>query len=83
MKHTCMTLAILGVSLMILPIPNIDEVEWFPPDIARDVAGFYMPVASGALQISATNEALRILDQVVGSQRPSVTKSQLPLEGME
>lgn len=83
MKHTCMTLAILGVSLMILPIPNIDEVEWFPPDIARDVAGFYMPVASGALQISATNEALRILDQVAGSQRPSVTKSQLLLEGME
>ncbi len=83
MKHTCMTLAILGVSLMILPIPNIDEVEWFPPDIARDIAGFYMPVALGAIQISTTNEALRINNLVVGSQRPADSRFQLPLEGME
>jgi hypothetical protein len=83
MKPTFATMAILGITLMLLPITNADEVEWFPPDIARDIAGFYMPVASGALQISTTNEPLKINILVGDSQRPSRAKVQLPLEGME
>ena len=38
MKSKIKTLAILGVALMLLPIPNVDEVEWFPPDIGREIA---------------------------------------------
>ena len=40
MKRTFGMLAVLGVALTVLPIPNVDEVEWFPPYVARDIAQF-------------------------------------------
>jgi len=41
MKGLFTSLAILGAALIIIPIPIADEVEWFPPDLARDIAKFH------------------------------------------
>jgi hypothetical protein len=69
MKHTCMTLAILGVSLMILPIPNIDEVEWFSPDVAREIAKFHDAMNSDPIQQAPRDFFLRFRNVGEGFQK--------------
>ncbi len=38
MNGKSITLAVFGVALMLLPIPDVDEVEWFPQDINPVIA---------------------------------------------
>ena len=38
MNGKYITLALFGVALMLFPLLDVNEVEWFPPDISREIA---------------------------------------------
>lgn len=59
MKGTFTMLAVLGVALTVLPIPNVDEIEWFPPYVARDIAKFSETVNSEDAQRPQRDSYLR------------------------
>jgi hypothetical protein len=69
MKGIFTTLAILGVALIVIPIPNAEEVEWFPPDVARDIAKFHESMNSEAIARAPRDSSLRLRPVGKGSQK--------------
>ena len=62
-------MVILGAALIVIPIPNAEEVEWFPPDVAREIAKFHDAMNSDAIQQAPRDFSLRFRNVGEGFQK--------------
>jgi hypothetical protein len=69
MKGIFATVVILGVALIVVPVPNAEEFEWFPPDVAREIAKFHDTMNSGAIQQAPRDFSLSFRNVGEGFQK--------------